>query len=142
MSSWHRTSILSPSAEATWPLPTIHRLWATGVVAALVAVLAVPAEAFQPQEITDSERRQLTADFSLSVSRLKGPFGENTCVCTDGRQAPVRAPNGQIRNICGAQTLFCAAFRAEWADRLAKQRVYIANIFSRTSARRRLTSMP
>src|SRR5262245_52272560 len=72
----------------------------------------------------------LRDNFALCISKLKGPYTENFCVCSDGKKVPVRGASGQVGIGC-KNPRFCAAFRAPWAEALAKQRVYIGNIFSR-----------
>src|SRR5262245_18685073 len=52
------------------------------------------------------------------------------CVCPDGRTLPVRSADGQIAIPC-ENPLFCAAYRAAWAQALADEGMYIGNIFSR-----------
>jgi Pyruvate phosphate dikinase, AMP/ATP-binding domain len=98
----------------------------------LVAVLgaATPAAAFRPLPLDAKDQKILRDNFALCTAKLKGPYTENFCVCPDGRKIPVRSASGQIGSGC-KDPLFCAAFRAPWAEALAKERVYIANIFSR-----------
>ena len=99
---------------------------------ALVAVLgaAPPAVAFRPLPLEAKDQRILRDNFALCTSKLKGPYTENICVCPDGRKIPVRGASGRLGIGC-KDALFCAAFRAPWAEALAKERMYIANIFSR-----------
>jgi len=94
-------------------------------------LLTTAASAFEAQPLSDSQKAELSAAWQTSLQKKKGPFGANTCVCTDGRSAPLLTPSGALHNICGDQTLFCAAFKAEWGKDLEKNRVYVANIFSR-----------
>ena len=98
----------------------------------LVALLALttPARALRPQPLSAQDQKILRDNFALCTSKLKGPYTENFCVCPDGKKVPVRGASGQIETGC-AKPLFCAAFRAPWAEALAKKGVYIANIFSR-----------
>lgn len=105
-------------------------------VVALVSALAVivsglPVYAFESQKLGERELAELDAAWAVTEQRNKGPFGPNTCVCTDGRSAPVLSKTGQIRNICGEKTLFCAAFKHDSGKELEKHGVYVANIFSR-----------
>ncbi|MGI9393920.1 MAG: hypothetical protein ACR2OY_04680, partial [Boseongicola sp.] len=97
----------------------------------VVALSGHQAQAFEGRKLSEQERSALDAAWSISEQRRKGPFGKNTCVCTDGRSGTVLRPNGQILNICGEKTLFCSAFKAEHGVSLEDQRVYVANIFSR-----------
>jgi hypothetical protein len=102
------------------------------IASVLVAVLAAPppAVAFRPPPLEAKDQKVLRDNFALCTAKLKGPYTENVCVCPDGRKIPVRAASGKIGVGCKSP-LFCAAFRAPWAEALAKERVYIANIFSR-----------
>src|SRR5262245_19189693 len=97
---------------------------------AFIAALgfALPAEAFRPLPLSARDQKVLRANFALCVCKLKGPYTENFCVCSDGKKVPVRAENGQVGIGC-KNPRFCAAFRALWAEALAKQRLYIGNIF-------------
>ncbi|MBP1686477.1 MAG: hypothetical protein H6Q33_2620 [Deltaproteobacteria bacterium] len=89
-----------------------------------------PAAGFQPPPLTTAERKLLRDNFALCVGKLKGPYTENYAVCPDGQKVPVRGASGQLRTGC-THPLFFAAFRAPWAEALAQQRMYIANIFAR-----------
>ncbi|HVO26235.1 MAG TPA: hypothetical protein VMW56_21685, partial [Candidatus Margulisiibacteriota bacterium] len=108
----------------------MKRLCAIGVV--LVAALSAPppAAAFRPLPLEAKDQKILRDNFALCTAKLKGPYTENICVCPDGRKIPVRGASGALGVGC-KDALFCAAFRAPWAEALAKERVYIANIFSR-----------
>lgn len=98
---------------------------------AVIALGAVtPAEAFRPLPLDAKDQKVLRDNFVLCTAKLKGPYTENFCVCPDGKKIPVRGASGQISSGC-KDPLFCAAFRAPWAEALAKQRMYIGNIFSR-----------
>ena len=98
----------------------------------LVALLgaAPPAAAFRPLPLEAKDQKILRDNFALCTAKLKGPYTENICVCPDGRKIPVRGASGRVGIGC-KDALFCAAFRAPWAEALAKERMYIANIFSR-----------
>jgi hypothetical protein len=98
----------------------------------IVVVIAatVPAVAFRSPELSPQQQKTLRDNFALSVGKLKGPYTENFCVCADGRKIPVRNAAGQIGIGCKDE-LFCAAYRAAWAEALAKEGMYIGNIFSR-----------
>jgi len=104
----------------------------------LVAVVALasllggrgPAEGFQPPTLSPAQQAALKQNFALCLSKLKGPYTENFCLCRDGQKLGVQAPNGAVRVPC-ANPIFCSAYRAPWAEALAKERMYIANIFSR-----------
>jgi len=98
----------------------------------LVALLgiAMPAVAFRPLPLSARDQKALHDNFALCTSKLKGPYTENFCECAAGKKIPVRGENGRLDTGC-KNPIFCAAFRAPWAEALAKQRVYIANLFSR-----------
>jgi hypothetical protein len=103
---------------------------AIAIVLLLLAGHARPAAAFRAPELTPAQQKALRDNFALCVGKLKGPYTENTCVCPDGRKIPVRNSAGQVGIGC-KDALFCAAFRAAWADALAQEGVYLGNIFSR-----------
>ncbi|MGI9481042.1 MAG: PEP/pyruvate-binding domain-containing protein [Hyphomicrobiales bacterium] len=98
---------------------------------AALAAFSASAFAFQAQGLSKEVQRELKKHWAPSMSKIKGPFGPNTCVCTDGRSAPVQSKSGAIRNICGEKTLFCSAFKAPWGKELENYGVYVANILSR-----------
>jgi pyruvate phosphate dikinase-like enzyme len=104
----------------------------TMVAVSVVSALAVsqPAAAFRAPELSAQEQKALRNNFALCVGKLKGPYTENVCVCPDGRKIPVRGASGQLGIGC-KDALFCAAYRAPWAEALAAEGVYIGNIFSR-----------
>jgi len=80
-------------------------------------------------ELTEAQKQSLRSNFSQVLSKLKGPYTPNFCVCTDGSKFPVQRKDGSIGNSCG-KTRFCAAFRAPSAEQLAKQKMYLGNIYS------------
>lgn len=92
---------------------------------------AAPARAMRPPELPAAEAAALKRDFQASLSKLKGPYSENFCVCKNGDKRPVRDAAGRITSPCGHDEVFCAAFRAPLAESLSQHRVWIANIFSR-----------
>jgi pyruvate phosphate dikinase-like enzyme len=104
----------------------VHARWR---IVFLLAALAAPAHAFRAPELSPPQQKELRNNFTLSVGKLKGPYTENTCVCQDGSKLPVRNAAGVVRVPC--KEVFCAAFRAPWAEALGKQRLWLANIFSR-----------
>src|SRR6476660_5838918 len=93
-------------------------------------VTAASVSAFSAPELTAQQQKSLRDNYALSVSKLKGPYTENFCVCPDGRKIPVRNSAGQLGIGC-KDALFCAAYRAPWAEALGKEGVYIGNVFSR-----------
>ena len=108
----------------------MRRYFSAAFAFILVLGFARPAEAFRPLPLSARDQKLLRDNFALCISKLKGPYTENFCVCADGKKAPVREASGKIGIGCG-NPRFCAAFRAPWAEELAKQRLYIGNIFSR-----------
>jgi hypothetical protein len=105
---------------------------AAAVAGAVMLTLAgLPSLAFEVPALSEQEKRELKTAFDTLVGKRKGPFAKNNCVCTDGREEPVLRPDGQIINVCGEKTLFCTAFKAPWAEDLAKHDVYVGTFFSR-----------
>jgi len=102
--------------------------WAVIVSALLVS--AGPARGFQPPSLTKAEQDDLRRNFALCIAKKKGPYTENFCVCPDGQKLPVMVKD-VIRSPCGPNALFCSAYRAPWAEALARQRMWIANLFAR-----------
>src|SRR6185369_5277970 len=102
--------------------------WA--MIASAMLVLARPARGFQPPPLTKAEQDDLRRNFALCLGKMKGPYTENFCVCPDGQKLPVMVKN-VVRNPCGPNALFCSAYRAPWAEALARQRMWIANLFAR-----------
>ena len=95
-----------------------------------VLALGAAAEAFQPPALSAADQAELKRNWGLCLSKMKGPYTENFCLCRDGQKLPVQAPSGAVRIPC-ANPIFCSAYRAPWAEVLAKHRMYVANIFSR-----------
>jgi hypothetical protein len=112
-----------------WTIGTGNRVRPMLVVAALLAI-AGSAAAFRAPELTPEQEKDLKQNFSLSVSKLKGPYTENTCVCPNGTKRPIRSASGALGAAC-EKPIFCAAYRAPWGEALAKQQLYLGNIFSR-----------
>src|SRR5262249_43099451 len=105
------------------------------LVSIAVVVLALcgterRAAALHPLPLDAKREKILHQNFALCLQKLKGPYTENICVCPDGRKIPVRNARGQVGIGC-KDALFCAAFRAPWAEALAAERMYIGDIFSR-----------
>jgi len=104
--------------------------WVFICTAFFALLTTVPAAAFRAPELSPQQEKSLRDNFALCVSKLKGPYTENVCVCPDGRKIPVRSASGQVAIGC-KDAIFCSAYRAAWAEEVAKQGVYIGNIFSR-----------
>jgi len=101
---------------------------------ALAASVLLPAPAFpvtSGRELTAAQKRKLDQNWRLCLSKQKGPYSPNFCICRDGEKRPVQLPDGRIVSPCAGDPVFCAAFRERWADALAEERMYIANLFSR-----------
>jgi hypothetical protein len=101
-----------------------------GVMLGAGYLFAAPADAFRAPELSAAEKKTLNDNFALCVGKLKGPYTENFCVCPGGQKRPVRSASGALGTGC-KDPIFCAAYRAPWAEALAKDGVYIANVFSR-----------
>ena len=107
--------------------------WRRGLVAVVLGGVlggGAAADAFQPPALSAAQQAKLKSNFALCLSKLKGPYTENFCLCRDGQKLGVLAPNGAVRVPC-KDPFFCSAYRAPWAEALADERMYIANIFSR-----------
>ncbi|CAG0964835.1 hypothetical protein MYXO_00970 [Myxococcaceae bacterium] len=100
------------------------------VAAGIVLAAGAANAAFEGPGLTADQERKLEQNFRLSVSKLKGPYTENICVCPGGSKRPIRSASGALGTGC-ERPIFCAAYRAEWGEALAAERVYIGNIFSR-----------
>ncbi len=121
----------NPAPSELWAKEEeVRKLVAVGFAVITVIAVTTPAVAFRPLPLSAQDRKALRDNFALCNSKLKGPYTENFCVCPGGAKLSVTGPGGQIRNPC-KDPVFCAAFRAPWAEALAKQRMYIANIFAR-----------
>ncbi len=97
----------------------------------LAAPQAVLAATGHGPQLGEGTQKELKRNFALCLSKKKGPYSPNFCVCKNGQKKPVQLPDGRIVSPCGANAKFCAAYRTAWAEALAKHRMYIANIFSR-----------
>jgi hypothetical protein len=95
-----------------------------------IVVLGVSAHAFRPPDLTKAEQDDLRRNFAPCLSKIKGPYTENYCVCPNGQKLPVQV-NGRVTSPCGNSALFCSAYRATWAEALSRQRMWIANLFAR-----------
>ena len=124
-----------PMVGAEMLAPSTQRRLAARPLAAIVyglialLCMAAPAAA-QLRQLPEKQKAELKKNFETTITKRKGPFGKNVCVCTDGRIEPVLRPDGSIQNVCGEKTRFCSAFRAPWAAALGQQRVYVGNLFT------------
>ncbi len=107
--------------------PTTVRLLVGGLMLATVAAAALA----RGPALTDAEIAKLDQNWRLCLAKTKGPYTKNYCVCQDGEKLPVQLPDGRIVSPCGDNPRFCAAFREPWAQALADEGMYIANLFSR-----------
>jgi hypothetical protein len=89
--------------------------------------------ALDAPQLTQAQQTELGTNFALCKSKLKGPYGDNYCACPDGKERPVQV-DGRVTSPCGGREVYCAAFRAPWAQALGRQRMWIANIFARDVA--------
>lgn len=103
----------------------------SGVSFLLVLVQPAPGATGHGPQLDAATQKELKQNFALCLSKKKGPYSPNFCVCQDGSKKPVQLPDGRIVSPCGPTAKFCAAYRTAWAQVLAKHRMYIANIFSR-----------
>jgi len=109
-----------------------RRLVATVLIAGIGLGIGAPASALRPPELSAEQRTQLKQSFASGLAKKKGPYSENYCVCRNsGQKLPVADAAGRITSPCGNNALFCAAFRAPWAEALGKQRMWIGGIFAR-----------
>jgi hypothetical protein len=81
--------------------------------------------------LSADEKRSLDENWKHSLTKDKGPYSLNFCVCKDGKKKPVQLPDGRIVRPCGNSPKFCSGFREPWAEELGKQRMWIANLFAR-----------
>ncbi len=100
------------------------------VVVVGTLVLAAPGGAFQAPALTKAQQTELKSNFALCKAKLKGPYGDNYCKCPDGRKLSVQV-DGRLTSPCGPNAVYCAAYRAPWAEALGRQRMWIANVFAR-----------
>ena len=101
------------------------------VLGAIAFAVAVPSEVRGP-ELSEKQQEAIQRNFRLCVSKLKGPYTENFCVCKNGAKESVTGPDGRVRSPCAGTPRYCAAYRAPWAQALATDAgMYIGNIFSR-----------
>jgi hypothetical protein len=114
--------------ETRRPRRAVVGAWCCAIMA---LALAGRADGFRPPELSPADQAELKRNFALCVSKLKGPYTENFCVCPGGEKLSVTGPNGQVRSPCGTRAIFCAAYRAPWAEALARHGMYVGNIFSR-----------
>ena len=104
---------------------------AFAVVFVIACSMGANAGAFQVGDLSAEQKKVLDENFKTVLTKRKGPYTPNYCVCKDGEKRPVLGKDGSIANRCGEpNTRFCAAFRAEWAEKIAAEGMYIGNIFS------------
>jgi len=106
------------------------RSWLAAWIAFTALAFAGPAQGFQPPPLTKVQQTDLRGNFALCLAKVKGPYTENYCVCSDGQKLAVQV-NDVVRSPCGPNPVFCSAYRAPWAEALGRQRMWIANLFAR-----------
>jgi hypothetical protein len=113
--------------------PLRHPRIALGTLAALSLLLGATgaAKAAGGVPLDESAKRVLDESWRKSIDEPKGPYSLNYCVCKDDAKKPVQLPDGRIVRPCGNSPKFCSGFREPWAEALGKQRMWIANLFSR-----------
>jgi hypothetical protein len=122
--------------ENVWRAISNPRIRSTAAVVAVVSscwaatVMAPPAEA-AGVELSADAKRKLDENWKLSLTKDKGPYSLNYCVCKDDKKKSVQRPDGTIVRPCGNSPKFCSGFREPWAEELGKQRMWIANLFAR-----------
>ncbi|MGI9591704.1 MAG: hypothetical protein ACR2P8_10085, partial [Myxococcota bacterium] len=92
--------------------------------------LALTGQARGP-ELGDAEKQELDRNWQLVLTKKKGPYSQNYCVCRNGKREPVMKADGTIQTPCGGAMRFCAAWREPWGEALAAQGMYIGNLFAR-----------
>src|SRR5215470_6333053 len=109
------------------------RLRLASFVCAAMLMPVARGAALEAPELTKAQQMELKANFALCKAKLKGPYGDNYCACPDGKERPVQV-DGRVTSPCGGKEVYCAAYRAPWAQALGRQRMWIANIFARDVA--------
>jgi hypothetical protein len=117
-----------PCELGVWGSGIRPRIVRTAITAVLAA--ALQAHAFRPPELSKAQQDDLRRNFAPCLSKIKGPYTENYCICPNGQKLPVQV-NSRVTSPCGPGALFCSAYRAPWAEALARQRMWIANLFAR-----------
>ena len=100
---------------------------------ACLMVVLLPFEALA--ELKPKIKKELKDNYNIILLKEKGPFTINYCTCVNGKLAPVADENMKVRpdpcgELEGVGQLFCSAYRNDLAKKLAKNGVYIANVFS------------
>ncbi len=111
----------------------IYKLSKRSIAAALAAIFVLAGHGFAelaPQEITE-----LKSAYQTILKKEKGPYGLNTCTCSNGERANVADKKGKVRwDPCGieykARAEFCSAYRNDPAEKLAGHGMYLGNIFT------------
>ena len=91
--------------------------WRRAVALAVMGFLlraVSTADAFEAPNLSAAQQSSLKANFALCLSKLKGPYTENFCLCRDGQKLGVQAPNGAVRVPC-ANPVFELVVRASTA---------------------------
>jgi hypothetical protein len=110
----------------------MRRIQAAVAVAALLNGVGLAPDAMgRGPELTDQQKRELDQNWRLVLSKKKGPYSQNYCVCRNGERQPVMLPDGSIQTPCGGAMRFCAAWREPWAEAIAAQGMYVGNLFAR-----------
>lgn len=117
-------------AALVCPLPKHARLLRAWVGPSTASA----ASAARGPELDAAAQKELREAWQTILVKKKGPYTQNYCVCADGSKRPVMAADGRITSPCGPTARFCAAYRAPWAETLAKHGMWVGNIFSRDLA--------
>ena len=108
-------------------------MWLASFVCVAMLVTVAHGAALEAPELAKAQQMELKTNFALCKAKLKGPYGDNYCACPDGKERPVQV-DGRVTSPCGGKEVYCAAYRAPWAQALGRQRMWIANIFARDVA--------
>ena len=68
------------------------QLWRRALAAVVLGTMlgaGTVAEAFEAPALSASQQATLKANFALCLSKLKGPYTENFCLCRDGQKLGV-----------------------------------------------------
>ena len=118
--------------DISLPRISTPRIWGLSFwIMIIVTVLPGLGHSIEGPDLDPATRQELERAFAQCLSKKKGPYTQNFCVCRDGEKKPVMLPDGRITSPCSGHAKFCAAYRAPCALVLSQQGMYIGNLFSR-----------
>ncbi len=129
----HFRSIEAIKAVGGTAEATQRSRWLTRLLILLTATLCMSTNlhAFRVEGLNEAQKQTLDQSFQSILTKVKGPYTPNFCVCKDGEKRPIMDEQGRIGNRCGEpNTRFCSAFRAPAAEAIALERMYLGNIFA------------